>query len=180
MATTTNQITQKLRFEFADKFMPIAESLRKEGQSDYEIVKCFNDYMKQETFRFYRKKHFPGNIKDSIKRVLEKDADSKIELIYCGIFYREMIPFEFQYKIGKFRADFLIDKWLVFEIDGPQHDKNYDGRRDKYMRNLGYEVFRVPAWLASTSHDAVIEEIKELIRGNNAKGKHNTKSVQDN
>ena len=163
MAITTNQITQKLRLEFADRFMPVAQGLRDEGQDDYDIKKCFNDFVKQESFRFYRIKHAPQTICDSVRRVLSQDADSKIEIKYCEIFYREMIPFEFQYKIGKFRADFLIDKWLVFEIDGPQHDKNYDARRDSYMRKLGYEVFRVPAWLASTSYDAVVSEIKELI-----------------
>ena len=168
MVTTTNQITIKLHKQFADKFIPIGEDLRSGGMADYDILKFYNDFIKSEVMRFYRKKREPtslaGSIQSSIQKILGKGADSKIELFYCEFLYDAFIPFEFQYKIGKFRADFLIDKWLVFEIDGPQHDKAKDEFRDKYMQNLGYEVFRVPAWLASVSHQAVIEEIKELIR----------------
>ena len=169
MGTTTNQITIKLHKEFADKFLPVGEQLRTGGLSDYEIVKTYNDFIQAETMKFYRARREPAqigeSIRSSIQAVLGQNADSKIELIYCELLYDALIPFEFQYKIGKFRADFLIDKWLVFEIDGPLHDKNKDSFRDKYMENLGYEVFRVPAWLASVSHQAVIEEIQELIQG---------------
>ena len=164
MGTTTNQITIKLHKEFADKFLPVGEQLRVDGLSDYDILKIYNDFIKAEIIKFYRAMHSPRHIRESIQRVLAKGADSKIELIYCELLYDNLIPFEFQYKIGKFRADFLIDKWLVFEIDGPQHDKNKDAFRDRYIQSLGYEVFRVPAWLASVSHQAVIEEIQELIK----------------
>ena len=163
MATTTSQITTKLRREFVDKFIPVGEELRADGCTNYEILKIYDDYVKAETIKFYRAMHSPRHIRESIQKILAKGADSKIELIYCELLYESLIPYEFQYKIGKFRADFLIDEWLVFEIDGPQHDKNKDAFRDKYMQNLGYEVFRVPAWLASVSHKAVIEEIQELV-----------------
>ena len=163
METLTNQITTKLRREFVDKFIPIGEQLRIDGLSDYDIIKVYEEYVKSETIKFYKNSHKPRHISETIEYVLSKGADSRIELIYYELLKDQLIPFEFQYKIGKFRADFLINKWLVFEIDGPQHKKAKDEVRDKYMRNLGYDVFRVPAWLASVSYEAVIDEIKELI-----------------
>ena len=172
METITNQITIKLHKEFAGKFLPLAEQLRVDGLSDYDILKIYNDFIQLKVKEFYKLKSkrnstpLKATITNSIQNILGKDADSKIELFYCEFLYKALIPFEFQYKIGPFRADFLIDSWLVFEIDGPYHDKNKDAFRDKYMRNLGYEVFRVPAWLASVSYKAVIEEIKELIKKN--------------
>lgn len=164
MGITMNRITKKLRSEFENKFLMIAQDLRDDGQDDYDIKKCFFDFVKQETFKFYRKRKEPKHIGYSIKQILSKDADSKIELIYCEILRRESIKFKFQYKIGPFRADFLIGKSLVFEIDGPMHDKKKDLRRDKYMEKLGYNVFRVPAWLASVSYRSVISEIKDMIK----------------
>ena len=86
MEITTKQITRNLKLKLAKKFLPIAAELRKEGNSDYEIVKCFNDFIKTETLRFYKKKHQPENIKTYIEKALEPKADSKIELIYFEIF----------------------------------------------------------------------------------------------
>lgn len=167
MEITMKQITKKLRLEFAQKFLPIGEDLRLEGHTDYEISKSFMDFVKCETGKFYRQQKSPQKLVDifgqySIFGEFRK-ADSKIETIYCDIFYQENIPFDFQYKIGPYRADFLINKKLVFEIDGPMHDKAHDDRRDKYMEKLGYDILRVPAWLASVSHNAVIKEINEYL-----------------
>lgn len=75
------------------------------------------------------------------------------------------IRFEFQYTIGPYRADFLFADFIVFEIDGPQHNKDYDDARDKYMRGLGYKIIRAPLWILTTDPEAVIEEIQEAIRG---------------
>lgn len=165
METSTKEITKKLRKSFVEKFVPLGEQLRYEGQSDYDIIKVFNDFVLNESMKLYRakkyKRYYIGHIVDGI---LAKGADSKIELIYYDLFKGHKIPFEFQYKIGNYRADFLIDKWLVFEIDGPQHDKKKDSDRDRYMEKMGYKVFRVPAWLASASPGAVVEEVKELYR----------------
>lgn len=162
------QITRKLKLEFAQKFIPIGEMLRDEGHSDYEIGKAFLDYLKSETKKFYKQKKQPQKVGDIIEGHLYNigpaKADSKIETIYYDILTANNIPFEFQYKIGPYRADFLIDKVLVFEIDGPMHDKEHDDKRDEYINRMGYEVLRVPAWLASVNHDAIVAEIKELIK----------------
>ncbi|GAF68528.1 unnamed protein product [marine sediment metagenome] len=162
MGTTMSRITTKLRRGFVDKFLPIGEQLRAEGHTDYEIIKYYNGFVKAESIKLYRTKRGPQPIAIAIEATLKDGPDSKIEAIYYDLLLENQIPFEFQYKIGKFRADFLIDKWLVFEIDGPQHDKAKDTFRDKFMERLGYEILRVPAWLASASHGAVISEIKDL------------------
>ena len=164
MEIITNQITRNMKLNLANKFMPIAEQLRNEGNSDYEIVKCFNDFIKDESIKFYRRKKQPENLKNIIEKTLQQKADSKIEMVYFDLFIENNIPFKFQYKIGPYKADFLIDDILVFEIDGPNHDKEYDKKRDEYIENLHYAVLRVPAWLAAISHDVVIDEIKSIIK----------------
>lgn len=152
-----------------EKFLPTGELLRSDGMSDYDIIKSFNDFVRSESIKLYRKNKNPKPIKKAISKVLSEKEDSKIEVIYFDLLNDAKIPFEFQYKIGKFKADFLIDGWLVFEIDGPDHDKNKDDFRDKYMKKLGYEILRVSAWMASASPDAVIDEIKDLYNNGTSK-----------
>ena len=162
------RITKKLHKEFGKKFLPIAEKLRQEGSPDYEIKKALLDYIKHESIKFYRKLREPQVIGEILKEPMLStfggNADSKIEIIYFDLLQENKIPFEFQYKIGPYRADFLIDGWLVFEIDGPLHNKATDLTRDKHMENLGYKVLRVPAWLAAVSHKSVLDEIQEVVK----------------
>lgn len=164
MGTITNQTTTKLHRELLSQFLPAGEMLRSEGVDDYEVIKIFNDYVKSQQIRFYKRRQAPLEIRATIDKILANKADSKIEIVYCDLLYQAMIPFEFQYKIGKYRADFLINEWLVFEIDGPDHDKEYDAFRDKYMEKMGYEILRVSAWMASACPSAVIDEIKDLYK----------------
>ncbi len=166
MGTTTKEITRKLREQFADAFLPVARNLRKAGFTDWEIVRVFNRHIELKQRHFYNDKKVYGNIGDSIRSLTETlkgVADSKIKILYYDLLRKAEIKFKFQYKISIFRADFLIEDWLVFEIDGSKHDKGRDGIRDAHLKQLGYETFRVPAWLAASSPAAVIENIKESI-----------------
>jgi very-short-patch-repair endonuclease len=166
MATTTNGITTKLREKFADEFLMVARDLRRSGYTNWEIMRTFNAYIenKQRSFcKRYKQFTSIGAVGQRLIEEHQAKADSKIETIYFKLFEQHGIKFKFQYKISAFRADFLINGWFVFEIDGPDHDKGKDGIRDAHMRQLGYEVFRVPAWLAASCPSAVIENIKELI-----------------
>ena len=166
MEITTKEITTKLRDAFVDGFLPVARDLRRDGFTDWEIWRSFEKYIECKSRQFYAKNKEFMSIGEIGKGILEEyraKADSTIEMIYYKILQKEGIKFEFQYKISVFRADFLINGWLVFEIDGPDHDKGRDGIRDAHLKQLGYQTFRVPAWLASASPSAVIESIKELI-----------------
>jgi very-short-patch-repair endonuclease len=58
------------------------------------------------------------------------------------------LPMYYQYPIGKYFADFCDPvKKIVIEVDGKQHRQNiiYDNERDKFMKNLGYKVYRIEA-----------------------------------
>ena len=91
-------------------------------------------------------------------------ADSKAEIIMYNALTKAGISFQFQYKIGPFRVDFLINDSLVFELDGPLHLLNpeYDAKRKKYIENKGYTVLAVPLWAATYDKQGVIDSIKEL------------------
>ena len=56
------------------------------------------------------------------------------------------IKFETQKVIGWYIADFVIGQ-NIFEIDGKSHigieNEEYDKKRDTYLRELGYKVFRL-------------------------------------
>ncbi len=157
------KITIKLIREFSQGFLSVAKQMEKEGQPRYEIESALKKHIERETFKFYRKLKEPESLGKALIKAVDYKADSKIEIIYCQLFQQNSISFQFQYKIGPYRADFLIGDNLVFEIDGPMHDKKYDARRDKYMENLGYKVFRVPVWLAAVSYRSVLAEIQEIV-----------------
>ena len=106
-------------------------------------------------------------IRRSLESVAEVNPDSKIELYMHNVLQEERLQFSFQYKIGPFRADFLIAETLVLEIDGPMHNEDYDKRRDKYLKKMGYDVMRVPTWLIEMDTDLIIKEIRERCRGIN-------------
>lgn len=55
-----------------------------------------------------------------------------------------------QVPIGRYRADFVVDGWLVVEIDGAAYHSSKeavarDRERDRYMTGLGMTVLRIPA-----------------------------------
>ena len=57
---------------------------------------------------------------------------------------------EMQVPIGRYRADFVVDGWLVVEIDGAAYHSSpqavaRDRERDRYMADIGLTVLRIPA-----------------------------------
>ncbi|MFD1787822.1 endonuclease domain-containing protein [Sphingomonas floccifaciens] len=60
------------------------------------------------------------------------------------------IRLDFQVEVGRYRLDFLANKWLIIEIDGAAYHssegaKARDSARDSYFRGLGYSVVRIAA-----------------------------------
>lgn len=158
---------RELETRSVDDFMPFAERLRAEGASDDEIKRAFRNQLDLKKSNFYRHKAKPiGGIKDFIEAMnLKKMADSAAERSFLDYLYEADIKFQFQKPIGKYRVDFLVEEFMVFELDGPHHknQKSYDDARDRYMESLGYVVVRFPLWIVSTNPEAVIERLKELI-----------------
>jgi very-short-patch-repair endonuclease len=159
MAITMKEITVDQKNEFIKKITPIVKRLRKEGKSDREIEGIVYQYVQSEKKKFYNQP-YPDSLKvDFIARV--NNLGSKAEAIVYFFLEKYKIDFKTQYEIGRYRADFLIDNFIVLEIDGPQHDKEYDAHRDEFIRNMGYKIIRVPIWVFSVDPDSIIESIRE-------------------
>jgi very-short-patch-repair endonuclease len=81
--------------------------------------------------------------------------------------------FRRQHPIGPYVADFYCSAArLVIEVDGAVHGEDlqiaHDARRDAYMRELGYEVLRIPAYEimrnADEAADGVVRTALALAR----------------
>lgn len=81
----------------------------------------------QQIKSYERKSESP--IEEAVKECLDR----------VGVKYRQQEP------IGPFRADFFLPEVnVVLECDGKAfHDGVYDGKRDAYMREHGYRIFRI-------------------------------------
>jgi very-short-patch-repair endonuclease len=160
------EITKKLHKKVMDEFYPMAEQLAKEGRDKGEIVAAFQKQLKLKTQQYYEKQHGITRVSEIFKTLnLKETADSKAESIFYGMLIKSGLKFEFQYAIGPYKADYLFAGYLVVELDGPQHDKDHDDKRDQYMRSMGYKIIRVPLWILVSCPEVVIEEIQEAIKG---------------
>lgn len=154
------EVIEKLQDKIIDRLLPICQSLRDQGLTDLEIQGFVRNYHKHRSFDFYKEKNIktlPQVIQGVIGGI--EKADSKIEKKLYEIFADNGIDFKFQYKIGAYRADYLLWGFLVVELDGPQHElqKDHDKKRDQYLKKMGYQVLRIPTWV-------LIEEPEEVLK----------------
>lgn len=160
-----NKLSEKVnKGLFRIKFKPL---LKKCGSVEYAEY-CYNKYIDQKTNQFYNieicQKYFWFGVFANI--VNQKWGDSKAESIFYSLLTENNINFEFQKKIGKYYADFVINK-LVVEVDGPHHWKNknqvnYDLERDSYIEKQGYIILRVRLYTLVCNIDKIIKIIKAL------------------
>ena len=156
------EVTENFRRLFGDKVL---------GQDKGKVQKYLDIYLRQKQTAFYNGKEEILPLRSTIKETLENLADikpdSKAEMIMYEALEKEGIRFQFQYKIGPFRVDFLIGDSFVFELDGPLHALNqeYDTKRKKYIESKGYTVLAVPLWVAMYDKQAVVERIVDLALG---------------
>lgn len=170
MDSITSKIISKLEDDIDDKIIPFLEGLREDGASDKRLKELVILHAKLKTRHAYQNKDnlkpINGLVEGSLGEIKRIQEDSKAELIFGNFLKRNNIPFKFQYKIGRYRADFLIDDSLVVELDGPQHNnrKEYDEIRDKYIRKLGYKVLRIRLLYFMLDERAVLEAVQEARR----------------
>lgn len=155
----------KLRRKVVKSFIPIGESLRSEGLTDNEIIRAFNNHVDLKIRNYYNR--LDRNISRVVFDLKKSDAaDSRAELIFYDKLIKEEIAFKFQYKISPYRVDFLINGFLIVEIDGPHHNDEkqiiYDKKRDRYLGKYGYTVVRYPIWLIAMDINAVVEQIRDF------------------
>lgn len=160
MSTTITKIRQRL---LAD-FLPFGEDMRRHGCDDAAVIRAFEHYCEMKRRSFVEKSSEFTRISSCINGLRR---DSKIESRLFYVLENNGLKLRFQYEIPPYRVDYLIDDFLVLEIDGPQHDadeaRSYDALRDNYLRSHGYHVLRVPVRFVCMCTEAIIEEILEIV-----------------
>jgi very-short-patch-repair endonuclease len=157
------EITKEIHKAALSEFYPLIEEMAQSGASKGDIVNAFNKHIQIKTRQFYKGKKDFYTFKEAWQAAdVEKNADSKAEIVFTQMLLSEGLSFKFQYPIGNYRADYLFGKDLVVELDGPQHEKKRDEVRDKYLKKMGYRTLRIPLWLLVQDPKAAIATIKEL------------------
>ena len=82
---------------------------------------------------------------------------------FMGLKFRRQCP------LGSYIADFIcIEKQLIIEIDGGQHNEDkqleYDKRRTAFLNGLGYYVLRFWNNEVLLQFDAVMDQIYKHVR----------------
>lgn len=167
------EITEKLRKEAIAKFLPIAEQMREEGADDKTILIALKSYKDKKRKEFLNRDPYDPGFNELVNKIGihfdmksdNRNADSYTELAFYELLKKSGIDFNFQYKIGPYRVDYLIGDFLVFEGDGPHHDQNkeYDEKRDEYLRKMGYKVLRLKWSIVEQMKEMVISEIKKQL-----------------
>ena len=169
-----HKITSRLHKQALDKMKPMINQLVSEGVDQNKIVHTCKQYTQGKIKAYYRRlrepQHF-GTCLTACMADLEARKDSNAEAVFFYLLRDKNIPFEFQYKIGPYRVDYLIGKDLVVELDGPGHDKKKDERRDKYLEKMGYRILRIPIYILAIDQEAVIDGILEAALDKQQRGK---------
>lgn len=165
MVILMQEITKKIKDEALVKFEPIAIELAKGGKTPKEIATIFKSHVDKKVKEFYQPVGLE-NFKSIFDRSKIQNEDSKAERIFYSLLAESGLNFNFQVEIGVYRVDYLVNGNLIIELDGPQHIKERDDKRDQYLRGLGYKIIRVPIWILSIDKEAVIQEIIEASREN--------------
>lgn len=82
---------------------------------------------------------------------------------FCNLKFKRQVP------IGKYIADFVCYRYkLVIEVDGWIHlyRKEYDRRRDDYLRSRGYTVLRLANHEVLHNIPEALQKIKYAIHSN--------------
>ena len=154
-----NEITLKIKERALETFRPIAEKMAYEGKTADEITAFFHQQVQVKASQYYANRNMSPLSK--VLQNIDFEKDSTAESIFYDMLISSGLNIKFQRTIGAYRADYLINDYIVVELDGPDHDKNRDNIRDKYMRKMGYKIIRVPLWVLELSPQAVIDELKE-------------------
>jgi very-short-patch-repair endonuclease len=159
MGISVKEITEKLRKQVLERSKPFIDQCVKEGLSQNMIVQACKRQVENKMNEYYRSVHGPTRMNRVFDEV-ELTADSKAEMVFYDLLEKNDIEFKFHYNIGPYTADYFIPDDLVIELDGPQHNKERDEKRDRYMQDMGYRVLRLPLWVVADDPQAVINEIK--------------------
>ena len=90
--------------------------------------------------RYYRPKHIK-KFADQMRRSLSSHELMFLRRLTLG----NVAPFDFQVRVGFYVADFIFpSKMLIIELDGPNHNRAKDEKRDEWLSRAGFTTWRIP------------------------------------
>ena len=101
---------------------------------------------------------------DKAKHLRSHQTEAEQRLWYHLRAHRFMgLKFKRQKPIGRYIVDFIcLERRVIVELDGGQHSSQteYDNRRDRWLREQGYQVLRFWNHEVMQQLDAVLERIR--------------------
>ena len=105
-------------------------------------------------------------LRDTARALRKRPTDTEAYL-WRHLKNRQMQDFKFrrQQPIGRYVVDFVsLEKRLVIEVDGGQHDSNPDDNiRDEWLRDEGYNVLRFWDNEVFSNLEGVLETIRDSL-----------------
>jgi very-short-patch-repair endonuclease len=102
-------------------------------------------------------------------RELRQTANPAEQCLWNVLKCKHLSGYKFtrQFPIGPYFADFACRRhFLLIEIDGSQHvESKYDERRDAYVLDEGYSIYRVPSAIVLRQRERVCESILAALEG---------------
>ncbi|MGO4186274.1 DUF559 domain-containing protein [Pseudarthrobacter sp. TAF60_1] len=121
----------------------------------------------------YLRGHLPGNRNGTARRVLDLvdgTADSPIEIVARVLFQREGIHVQTQVDLpGIGIVDFLLEGFLIVELDGATHLEPKQVKKDRLRNNAstldGYAVLRYGYAQVVYNPQKMLAEVWQVLRG---------------
>ena len=105
-------------------------------------------------------------LRDTARALRKRSTDTEAYL-WRHLRNRQMQDFKFcrQQPIGRYVVDFIsLEKKLIIEVDGGQHDSNPDDKmRDEWLRDEGYKVLRFWDNEVFSNLEGVLETIRDSL-----------------
>jgi len=156
-----NEITSELHNEVLKKFEPLIWRLAEEGKTPEEITAIYMKHLAACRVNYYGEFRNLNSMQEILNNMTLK-ADSSAEHLLYNYLQKNSIAFEFQKKIGAYRVDYLVDNYLVVDLDSDLHNPKKDAVRDKYLEKMGYVVLRITINDLVAAPELLIKKIKEL------------------
>ena len=103
------------------------------------------------------------------RRELRQNATPQENLLWEELRNKKLgFRFKRQYSIGGYILDFYCAKGkLIVELDGKIHNtreaKEYDAVRDKFFKELGYKILRIPNIEVDNDTEKVLDKIRSHL-----------------
>lgn len=145
-------------------FLPRAKKVRDVAapryRRDYRIVAS------QKNWQRYVEEHSESPAERDFVRAMIASFELKPQY---GSLVGGNIRLDFQVEEKSYRFDFLINGWLVVEIDGAAYHSSEaavrrDAIRDRVVEALGYTVLRIPAKRVFTTPAAAVADVREALK----------------